>query len=165
MRMNKKYLDFKMNDNIKYTSFCGLYCKDCIPSNNELFATIDKLKDLLDELGFAHYAKFKSTRIKAFESYGAFREMLTEIKKLKCETNCFEGPVSEYGCNENCDMRRCVIAKKIAGCWECDEYKVCRKLEPHKKFHPGMEHNLNMIKEFDIENWLDKKGKHYIWDK
>jgi hypothetical protein len=62
-------------------------------------------------------------------------------------------------------MRQCVIDKGIAGCLDCKEYKVCKKLEPHNKFHPGMEHNLDMIKEFGLDNWLDKKGKHYKWNK
>jgi hypothetical protein len=154
-----------MNENRKYTAFCGLYCKDCIPSNGELFAAINKLMDLLDNLGFDHYAKFKSSRIKEFQNYETFRRLLTEMRKLKCETNCFEGPVSEYGCNKNCRMRKCVIEKGIAGCWDCEAYKVCEKLEVHKKFHPGMEHNLDMIKEFGLENWLDKRGKHYQWNK
>ena len=154
-----------MNENRKYTAFCGLYCKDCIPSNRELFGLIDRLTELLDNLGFEHYAKFKSARVKEFQNYETFRKLLAEMKKLKCETNCFEGPVSEYGCNENCEIRRCVIDKGIAGCWVCKEYKVCEKLEPHMKFHPGMEHNLNMIKEFGLGNWLDKKGKHYKWNK
>jgi hypothetical protein len=154
-----------MNENRKYTAFCGLYCKDCIPSNKELFALIDSLADLLDNLGFEQYAKFKSSRIKEFQNYETFRNLLTEMKKLKCETNCFEGPVSVYGCNENCEMRQCVLNKNIAGCWECNDYKVCKKLELHRKFHPGMEHNLDMLKKFGLDNWLDKKGKHYPWDK
>jgi hypothetical protein len=153
-----------MNEIRKYTAFCGLYCKDCIPSNAELFTVIGKLADLLDNLGFEHYAKFKSSRIKEFQNYDTFRILLTEMQKLRCETNCLEGPISEYGCNEHCEMRQCVINKSIAGCWECEDYKVCEKLEPHKKFHPGMEHNLDMIKEFGIENWLDKKAKHYLWN-
>jgi hypothetical protein len=154
-----------MNENRKYTAFCGLYCKDCIPSNGELFALIDKLTHLLDNLGFEHYAELKSKRIKEFRNYVTYRRLLTEMRKLKCETNCFEGPVSEYGCNENCEMRQCVIDKGFTGCWDCKEYKVCKKLELHKKFHPGMEHNLDMIKEFGLENWLDKRGRHYRWSK
>jgi hypothetical protein len=152
-----------MNDNRKYTAYCGLYCRDCIPSNNELFTLIDKLADTLDNLGFEHYAEFKSKRFKEFKNYGSFRRLLDEMKKLKCETNCFEGPVSEYGCNKNCEMRECVVEKGIAGCWVCEDYKVCKKLEIHKHFHPGMENNLDMIKEFGLDNWLDKKGKHYKW--
>jgi len=154
-----------MNENRKYTSYCGLYCKDCIPSNNELFALIEKLADVLDNLGFEHYAKFKSIRIREFQNYETFRRLLTEMKKLKCETNCFEGPISTYGCNNNCEMRECVIEKGIEGCWVCKDYKECKKLEMHKKFHPGMENNLNMIKEFGLENWLGKRGKHYKWSK
>jgi len=154
-----------MTDNEKYTAFCGLYCKDCIPSNKELFATINKLATLLDTLGFEHYAKFKSTKVKELENYDVFRKLLTEMQKLECKSNCFEGPVSECGCNKNCEMRKCVIERKIAGCWECNAYKLCEKNKFHRIFHPGMEHNLDMIKEFGVENWLDKKGQHYQWDK
>jgi hypothetical protein len=126
---------------------------------------IDKLIDLLDKAGFEHYAKFKSARVKEFQNYESFVKVLSEMRKLKCETTCFEGPISEYGCNPNCKMRQCVIDRGIAGCWDCNDYKGCEKLEFHKKFHPGMEHNLDMIKEYGLENWLDKKGKHYTWDK
>jgi hypothetical protein len=155
----------KMTENRKYTAFCGLYCKDCIPSHKELFDLIEKLAALLDNLGFEHYAKFKAPQVKELQNYGTFRNLLNEMKKLQCKTNCFEGPVSDYGCNKNCEMRRCVIDKGIAGCWECKKYKACDKLEQHKKFHPSMEHNLDMIKGFGLEKWLDKKGKHYPWNK
>ena len=102
-----------MNNNRNCTAYCGLYCKDCIPSNSELFTLIDKLTDLLDSLGFEHYANFKSMRIKEFQNYETFRRLLTEMRKLKCETDCFEGPVSEYGCNKNCEIRKCAIEKGI----------------------------------------------------
>jgi hypothetical protein len=154
-----------MNDNRKYTAFCGLYCKDCIPSNSELFRLTKRLSELLDDLGFEHYAELKSKRNEEFLNYETFRKLLTEIQKLKCDPNCFEGPVSELGCSENCERRQCVIKKEIPGCWECAEYKECTKLEWHKKFHPGMEKNLDMIKEFGLDNWLDKRGKHYTWSK
>jgi hypothetical protein len=153
-----------MSENRKYTAFCGLYCKDCIPSNHGLFDLAGRLANILDELGFEHYAKLKSARIKELEHYDAFRKLLTAMKKLQCETSCFEGPVSECGCNKDCEMRRCVIEKGLTGCWECTAYKTCEKLAWHKEFHPGMEHNLDMIRQYGIENWLDKKGKHYRWN-
>ncbi|MBN1187516.1 MAG: DUF3795 domain-containing protein [Bacteroidales bacterium] len=155
----------KMNENRKYTAFCGLYCKDCIPSKTELYELTGKLADLLEKLGFEHYAQFKSKRVKEFENYPMFRKLLAEIQKIQCKSTCFEGPASEYGCNPDCKIRECIMTKNLDGCWECAEYKICEKLEWHKKFHPGMEHNLELIKKHGIENWLDKKGKHYPWDK
>jgi hypothetical protein len=154
-----------MNKNRKYTAYCGLWCKDCIPSHSELFTLAAKFAEMLDALGFEHYAKFKSASVGELKNYDKFRKLLGEMGKLKCKTNCFEGPVSECGCNADCPMRQCVLEKNIAGCWECSSYKVCEKLEPHKKFHPSMEHNLDMIKKYGLDKWLDKKGKHYQWDK
>lgn len=152
-----------MSDNRKHTSYCGLYCKDCIPSHTELYELTERLAGLLDNLGFEHYAELKSQKIKEFENYPIFRKLLSEIRKLQCKPTCFEGPVSKYGCNADCKMRQCVLERGFAGCWDCDEHKTCEKLAWHKSFHPGIEHNLELIKKFGLDNWVNKRGKHYPW--
>ena len=149
--------------NRELTAFCGLYCRDCIPSNTRLYELIHELDDLLIELKFENYAELKSKRSPAFEKYGNFIEVLKEIKKLKCDPYCYHGPHSELGCAPDCKIRRCVLLKKLDGCWECDYYKSCENLVYLKEFHPGLEHNLDVIKEHGIDNWIDKRGKHYWW--
>ena len=52
--------------------------------------------------------------------------------------------------------------KQYEGCWECDDFKDCELLDYLKRIH-SIEHNLEMIREFGINNWADKRGKHYKW--
>ncbi|MBN2853332.1 MAG: DUF3795 domain-containing protein [Clostridia bacterium] len=147
------------------TAYCGLYCKDCIPSNEKLFTLVNELDQLLEELNFEKYAAVKSKRSSIFDKYDDFKSVLMEIKKIECKKGCFRGPESLLGCSKNCQIRECVIEKHLNGCWECEEYGKCSKLEKHKTFHPGLENNLDMIKEFGIDNWIDKRGIHYHWNK
>ena len=48
------------------TSYCGLYCRDCIPSNRRLFALAGELEDKLAELHFEEYAAHKARGDAAF---------------------------------------------------------------------------------------------------
>ncbi|MBI5680964.1 MAG: DUF3795 domain-containing protein [Methanobacterium sp.] len=146
-----------MNKNKKYTAYCGLYCLDCIPSNKELFESLNELKILLEDIEFDKYAELKSKTNETFNDYSQFLDVLEEMKKLECTAVCTEG-----GCKEDCKIRECVKEKQYDGCWECDEFKDCELLDYLKGIH-SIEHNLKMIKEYGVENWADKRGKHYNW--
>ncbi|MBN2039715.1 MAG: DUF3795 domain-containing protein [Spirochaetes bacterium] len=150
--------------NREITAYCGLYCGDCIPSKKHLYKLANELDDLLTELKFENYAELKSKRSRTFDKYNDFIEVLREIKKLKCEPFCYNGPVSELGCASDCAVRTCVLSKQINGCWECAENRDCSRLIYLKDFHPGLRHNLEMIREHGIDNWIEKRGKHYPWD-
>ncbi len=143
--------------NKKYTAYCGLYCLDCIPSNIRLFEILNELEKLLEEVKFDKYAGLKSKTNETFNDYSKFIEVLQEMKKLECKALCTEG-----GCKEDCKIRECVKEKKYEGCWECDDFKDCELLDYLKGIH-SIEHNLEMIREFGINNWADKREKHYKW--
>ena len=57
-----------------YTSYCGLYCRDCIPSNRRLFALAGELESKLAELHFEEYAAHKAKGDAAFSGYQGFPE-------------------------------------------------------------------------------------------
>ena len=141
----------------KYTAYCGLYCLDCIPSNKELFDILDELESLLREVNFKKYAELKSKSNEPFNDYPKFIEVLHEIQKLECTSLCTEG-----GCKENCKIRECVKEKDYEGCWECDDYKECELLEHLKGIH-SIEHNLEMITKYGVDDWANKREKHYNW--
>lgn len=149
----------------EHTAFCGLYCLDCIPSKKTLFETAQELENILSDLNLEKYAEFKSKKFEVFKAYPKFIKVLREIKKLECKAPCFEGPRSEAGCKQNCEIRACVLNKKYEGCWECIDYNNCELLTPLKNFHPGLEQNLEMIKIFGVDNWSSKRGRHYPWSK
>lgn len=146
-----------MKNHKKYTAYCGLYCLDCIPSNERLFYLLNELESLLEDVNFDKYAELKSKSNETFNYYPKFIEVLYEMKKLECTSVC-----SEDGCKEDCKIIECVKEKQYEGCWECDNFKDCKLLDHLKRIHP-IEHNLEMIREYGVDNWADKRGTHYNW--
>ena len=153
-----------MNDKDR-TSFCGLWCGDCIPANEKIYELTSELNQLLAEIGFKNYSDFKSKKVSEFNDYDIFIRVLNAFEKLHCYNYCRKGPRSEAGCNTACKIRVCVIEKNIEGCWECDIYTSCERITRMESFHPDIKHNLTMIKEHGIEGWKEHRGRHYQWNK
>ena len=152
-----------MISDIEKTSFCGLFCADCIPSNNRLFELAQELNCLLKDTNFQQYADFKSNKVLEFKDYDIFVKVLNSFEKIHCYQYCRKGPCSEAGCAQSCKIRVCSIEKKIEGCWDCDEYTTCEHIEKMERFHPDIKFNLSMIKEHGVHNWKNYRGKHYHW--
>jgi hypothetical protein len=151
-----------MSKNRNLTSFCGLYCLDCIPANKELFELLLKLDKLLEKIKFKKYAELKAKKYKYFGNYDIFINVLKSMQKLQCRNGCYKGPVSQLGCAKNCEIRRCVIKKKYNGCWDCGIFNECKLLK-NKKINASMLKNIKLIKKYGINGWIGKRGKHYIW--
>jgi hypothetical protein len=144
----------------RYTAYCGLYCKDCIPSDEKLFRIADEIGDLLDGLQFEKYAALKAKTLPEFADYPAFARVLRALKGIECKALCTEG-----GCKENCLIRACVRGKGLRGCWLCGKFEACGLLESMKNYHPGLVHNLRMIRQHGPDDWSDKRGRHYNWSR
>jgi hypothetical protein len=155
-----------MTDNSHLTSYCGLYCKDCIPSKTELYAVAARLQGLLEELQFAKYAELKTAQTywaeanSAFSHYPEFLAVLQSIRDLECTSVCRDGGGYK---GDRCGIKKCAIAKGFDGCWECGDYHSCTLLEPMKSFHPHLEEHLLLIKTEGIKNWSKKRKGHYRW--
>ncbi len=80
-----------MTEDAKHTAYCGLYCKDCIPSNHAFFELVNGLRAQLTALGFEDYAALKSQRLDVFRDYPTFARVLDAIAALKCLAPCREG--------------------------------------------------------------------------
>lgn len=152
-------------NNSEKTSFCGLWCGDCIPATERLYEITQELNQLLKEIGFENYAEFKSRRVPEFKDYDTFINVLNAFEKLHCYNYCRQGPRSEDAGCENCKIRACAVEKGFQGCWKCDTYSSCERIEKMERFHPDIKHNLKMIKEHGIDNWKEHRGKHYNWSK
>ncbi len=152
-----------MADDRRYTAYCGLYCRDCIPSKSELFQEIRTLEKTLIESGFEKYAERKSKKHNIYGNFPVFMDLLKEMQRLECTVPCREGPCSEAGCSQDCRIRKCAVEKRFEGCWECENFRTCELLVPLKEFHPGLSNNLEMIKKHGIDSWSEKRGKHYLW--
>jgi len=77
-----------MPDDRKYTAFCGLYCKDCIPGNEHQFDLLRDLEKLLIGIKFDDYAQRKAICIAKYKNYPQFLEVLGEMKKLERKSLC-----------------------------------------------------------------------------
>ena len=132
-----------MNDSAKYTAFCGLYCKDCIPTNRELFNLVERLRNLLDEANFEKYAELLAGKNTDMKEYATFRKFLESLQKLQCIHPCSEGPMAESGCSKSCAIRQCALQQELEGCWDCPGHPLCEKLAWHKTVHPGLARNLS----------------------
>ncbi len=143
----------------EFTAYCGLYCGDCIPFNQSLFNAAERLREELDRRQFDKYAELKSRKNKVFNDYGTFKKVLSELIDLRCARTCINN-----GGNPDCRIRGCVHRKGLNGCWECSDFESCDLLEPSLYHGDTPRHNLRLIKEYGVENWADKRGKHYIWD-
>jgi len=155
-----------MPDVSQLTAYCGLYCKDCIPSKTELYALTARFQQLLEELQFVKYAELKAGQTywseanSAFNHYAEFLDALKAIRGLECTSLCRESGGWKGG---RCAVRNCAIEKGIYGCWECVEYKTCQHLEPLLKFHPNLAFHLELIRSEGIDKWVPKRLGHYPW--
>jgi len=141
-----------------HTSYCGLCCRDCIPSNRRLFSLAGELEGKLAELHFEDYAAFKARGDAAFSDYQNFLRVLQAIRGLECRAPCRAG-----GGKTSCTVRDCVQARRLLGCWECQQCGTCELLDPLKRFHPNLEYHLDLIRQEGIDAWSARRKGHYTW--
>jgi hypothetical protein len=143
----------------EYTSYCGLYCQDCIPSDSGLFTTAEGLQNHLQERKFEEYARIKVRANKLFEKYTEFSELLQAIINLKCDVPCRNG-----GGKSICPIRDCAQSKSLQGCWECDRKQECELLAPLRYIHPNIDYHLDLIARAGMDNWSAQRKNHYLWE-
>jgi len=138
-------------------AYCGLYCGECF---SYIGKVADLARDLRKELRQARFDKLaEGIPFKEFRQYKECYEVLGAMVKLRCKSACKGG-----GGNPFCKIRKCCQKKEIEGCWECDDFETCEKLDFLKVNH-GDAHikNLRIIKKKGIDEFL--KGKTYWYSK
>ena len=146
-----------MNEEHSLVAYCGLYCGDCFSYQGKI---ADLARDLRKEL---RQAKFQKTAeslsnipfFKAFQNYQQCYEVLGAMVKFRCKNTCRGGGGPPF-----CKMRKCCQRKAIDGCWQCDEFETCQKLDFLRENH-GEAHlkNLRKLKKQGIESFI--QGKRY----
>lgn len=144
-------------------AYCGLYCGDC-PGYKGILA--DLARDLRKELKAAKFDKTaemlsKQSFFKEFKNYSQCYEVLGAMVKLRCKRTCRNG-----GGPPSCKIRKCCTKKKIEGCWECDEFQSCNKLDFLKENH-GDAHikNLRKLKKKGTKEFIAGKKHWYSKEK
>ncbi|MBU1053489.1 MAG: DUF3795 domain-containing protein [Proteobacteria bacterium] len=143
------------------TGYCGLYCGDCIRYNCRASELSSELLREFEKHHFNEYANVKKVHNSAFENFEKLTDLLKAISEINCETPCGSGG---DGCGGSCIIISCVHEKQIQGCWECEEFANCEKLNFLKPFHGNsIVENLRRIQKYGISDWAKHREKCYPW--
>jgi len=138
-------------------AYCGLYCGDCFSYKGKVADLARDLRKELRQAKFDKTAEFLSSLsfFEALKNYRQCYEVLGALVKFRCKKACKGGGGPPF-----CKMRKCCQQKGIEGCWQCDEFETCEKLDFLKPNH-GDAHlkNLRQIKKAGVDNFLE--GKRY----
>lgn len=135
-------------------AYCGLYCGDCFFYKGEIANLAKNLRKKLREakLGknYEEFAKFA----KEFKDYPLCYEVLSAMVRMRCKA-CLNGGGPPF-----CKIRKCCQKKDLRGCWECDEFETCEKLNFLKPTHKDAHiKNLKIIRNKGIDKFIE--GKRY----
>jgi hypothetical protein len=144
-----------MAENRDLIAYCGLYCGDCYMYQGMI---ADLARDLRKELRQAKFDKRAETMSETsffatFKNYPQCYELLGEMVKFRCKRTCHGG-----GGLPICKIRDCCQKKGVDGCWQCDDFETCKKLDFLKTFH-GDAHlkNLRTLKKAGVDSFLEGK--------
>ena len=146
-----------MKKHSELVAYCGLYCGDCFGHTGTIPDLARDLRKELRAAKFDKFAKFVSQYpfAKVLEKYPDCYEVLGAMVKFRCKKACKEGGGPPF-----CKMRKCCQNKGYDGCWECDEFETCEKLDFLKPVHDdGHIKNLRKLKKKGIDDFL--KGKKH----
>jgi hypothetical protein len=136
-------------------AYCGLYCGDCFIYQGKIADLARDLRKELRTTKFHRFANMISKYFKPYANYDQTYELLGMMVKLRCKRTCRNG-----GGPPSCKIRHCCIKNQYEGCWECEEFEKCKKLEflgaVHKDAHLK---NIIKIKKQGIPKFL--QGKKY----
>jgi len=146
-------------ENKNLIAYCGLYCGGCPIYKGKI---ADLARDLRKELRGVRFdrtaeALSEISFFKTFNNYQQCYEVLGAMVKLRCKKVCKDGGGPPF-----CKIRKCCQKKGIDGCWECEEFETCEKLDFLKLGH-GDAHikNIRKIRKQGIEEFLKKEKYWY----
>lgn len=141
-----------MGKHQEMTGYCGLYCGDCKFQDGTI---PDLARDLRKELRSVRFDKVAEViPFKEFDHYQECYEVLGAMVKLRCK-GCRVSGRSKF-----CPPAKCAVKKGYEGCWECDEFAECKKLEFLEPIHgDGHLKNLRKIGKVGVNEWAE--GNRY----
>ncbi|MCD6163616.1 MAG: DUF3795 domain-containing protein [candidate division Zixibacteria bacterium] len=145
-------------DDKQLIAYCGLYCGDCFAYKGMMADLARDLRKELRQSKFDRTAEFLSSIsfFKVYENYPQCYDVLGAMVKMRCKKACKGGGGPPF-----CKIRKCCQKKGIDGCWECDEFETCEKLDFLKPAHKdGHIKNLRKIKRKGVNEFLAGK-KHW----
>lgn len=150
-----------IGENKNLIAYCGLYCGDCFAYKGKIADLARDLRKELRDVKFDRTAESLSSLsfFEVFKNYKQSYDVLGAMVKFRCKRACKGGGGPPF-----CKIRKCCQKKGIEGCWECDEFETCNKLDFLKENH-GDAHikNLRKIKRAGLDDFI--KGKRLWYNK
>ncbi len=143
-----------MENGRELIAYCGLCCGDCFGYKQKVADLARDLRKELRQSKFARNAESLSevSFFKAYKDYPQCYEVLGAMVRLRCKS-CRAGDGPPF-----CKMRKCCQKKGIDGCWLCDDFETCGKLDFLKANHDDAHiKNIRRIRENGIEAFLAGK--------
>jgi hypothetical protein len=131
-------------------AYCGLFCGNCFNNKGKIADLARDLRKELRDAKFDRAAQGLSKYFKDFNSYPQCYAVLGAMVRLRCKRTCRGG-----GGPPSCKIRKCNISKSSQGCWECQSFETCEKLDFLKPIH-GDEHlqNLRKLKKHGTKGFI-----------
>ena len=143
------------------TTYCGLYCGDCPRFQWKISGLARELLDEFERVHFSDLARVVAAHAPEFRHSDDMIALLNKLLDWKCESTCRQG---QDGTGASCEIKKCIRTKAIEGCWACEDFETCGKLDFLKAFcEDAPIKNLRKIKELGIENWAKYREKQYPW--
>jgi hypothetical protein len=133
--------EIKEMDNLKYVTYCGLYCGLCT-ARCRIPKQAAALRDTMANDGYDKWG----VNIPDFKEFWKFLNEHCEPDK-NCP-GCRQGGGPPF-----CSIRKCATAKKIDLCVYCDEYP-CNRIASIAKGYPTLLADGKRIKEIGIDKWI-----------
>jgi len=144
-----------MTEEKELVAYCGLYCGDCFIYKGKIADLARDLRKELRQAKFNRQAESMSTVsfFKSFKDYRQCYEVLGAMVRFRCKNACRGGGGPPY-----CKIRKCCQKKNIEGCWQCDEFETCEKLDFLNPVH-GDAHlrNLRKLKKQGVNAFIEGK--------
>ena len=120
---------------------------------NDLIRNVERLNPIFGDM--RDIDVFKEFGIKEFKDYEKCYATLGAMVRLRCSRVCRDGGGPPF-----CNIRKCCEKKNIQGCWECEEFETCTKLDFLKPIHEDAHlKNLKKIKKQGTDKFIS--GKRY----
>lgn len=121
---------------------CGLYCGAC-----SIYRAYKDSNKLQETLARKHSCSPEDVRCEG------------------CQTVSKKGWSGEENWGRNCEIIKCLDARGLDFCYECDNYEQCEKFgelfDSHLQYGENLRENLNKIKAGKAEQWLTEEDKKW----
>jgi len=138
----------KFNKNL--VAYCGLYCGNCFSHTgqaNQLSKDITKIIQDNKFNGNSNIVPFIEPNL-----LNKYYKWLRSKKETRCKKACRDND------QRSCKIKECCTLKEFEGCWECDKYENCDKMEFLKIIHNDAHiKNMRAIREIGIDEWILNK--------